>query len=37
VIWARYVPLDGWLLYLAAGWQLQWIVQPMGGAHTLCS
>jgi hypothetical protein len=33
MMWALYVPLDQWLLYLATGWQLPWIVQPMGGPH----
>ena len=33
MMWAVYVPLDRWLLRLADGWQLPWIVQPMGGAH----
>jgi hypothetical protein len=33
MMWARYVPLDGWLLYLAAGWSLPWFVEPMGPAH----
>ena len=30
---ARYVPLDGWLVLLADGWELPWIVEPMGGHH----
>jgi hypothetical protein len=31
--WARYVPLHGFLIYLATGWQLPWIVEPMAGPH----
>ena len=31
--WALYVPIHSFVLRLADGWQLPWIVQPMGGAH----
>jgi hypothetical protein len=31
--WARYAPLNGWLLLLAQGWHLPWIVEPMAGHH----
>jgi hypothetical protein len=33
LMWARYVPLHAWLLPLASGWRLPWIVEPMGGCH----
>jgi hypothetical protein len=33
VMWVRYVPLDGFLVWLVAGWRLPFIVEPCGGHH----
>jgi hypothetical protein len=33
VMWTRTVPLDGWLAWLASGWQLPFVVEPIGGHH----
>jgi len=34
----RYAPLNGWLMLLAAGWRLPFVVEPMWkhhGAHAV--
>jgi hypothetical protein len=31
--WALLCPRDAWLVRLAEGWRLPWIVEPAGGAH----
>lgn len=31
--WALNVPLHCWLIRLAEGWQLPWIVEPMKAHH----
>ena len=33
LMWALNVPLDRWLVALASGWRLPWIVEPMRGHH----
>jgi hypothetical protein len=32
-----YVPINGFLAWLVAGWRLPWIVEPIAGAHSAYS
>lgn len=33
ISWAQLTPLDGWLVKLAQGWRLPFVVEPAGGHH----